>query len=585
MPRHAKAPRQPSGPSPTEFEDNAQLPGSPVFTEVESARARIPTVATPISGAALRSRPMGTLTPPAGDPWGDLAEGSPWHELCPAFDDGHGVQVTGCALGDLTQLDDVMSRFMRSVYIPNATVAVVAGDGRLVCARGYTYSAALTDYSAAVGTPAGVTVDLSSVEIPLTTPEAQFRVASITKAMTAAAAMQLVEAGLFEDGLDEPLVRHVTISDVRRPRWVEQVKLWHLLSHCSGWQPISGSGGINDILSYDLQIQASTGLALPLDRQQVYDFLSTLSGLSTPSGGFMVAQPGTSFRYYNLNFALVAEMIESATGRPYLNWLRNHILRPLGCTSTTEGSSAILQPDELEYWAHNSGRVTNCLRPIVGARQQVALNARGEDAPDGSTLPVYSECGEWPYSNANFENYRGTARNVSTVLDLARFAWEFSPNASPSILSRDSIDEMRRDSGSRVGRGSATTSGLGLGFNVNWQFVGDLYKAGGWGGLQAGMQILPTGGLVSSGPRGRVSASAAGGVICVIANGNLGGTTTSPQWTPVFRTLSGGIMWGGGAWALGFPGIIGLDDWGTEDLWPLFGGPGTGPTFPSGGRP
>src|SRR6266705_397977 len=84
------------------------------------------------------------------------------------------IPVTGLADGDLEPFDDMMLAFMRDNEVPGAALAV-AKDGRLVYARGFGYadSDAMTPVS----------------------PRALFRIASISKPITAAAILRLVEMG------------------------------------------------------------------------------------------------------------------------------------------------------------------------------------------------------------------------------------------------------------------------------------------------------------------------------------------------------------------------------------------------------
>jgi CubicO group peptidase (beta-lactamase class C family) len=47
-----------------------------------------------------------------------------------------------------------------------------------------------------------------------------------------------------------------------------------------------------------------------------------------------VAEPGTAFHYFNPNYATLGHLVEVASGRPYADYLRAHVLEPLGMERT-----------------------------------------------------------------------------------------------------------------------------------------------------------------------------------------------------------------------------------------------------------
>jgi CubicO group peptidase (beta-lactamase class C family) len=131
-----------------------------------------------------------------------------------------------------------------------------------------------------------------------TTPDTQYRVGSITKTFTAAAIMQLRDAGALD--LEDTLDRHIDGAP-HRPT------LRRLLSHTSG-------------------IQRETQDDAWLSRR----FASAQELVETLGDAEQVLPPGARFHYSNLAFALLGVVVERASGMPYADYVRTRLLEPLG---------------------------------------------------------------------------------------------------------------------------------------------------------------------------------------------------------------------------------------------------------------
>ena len=131
------------------------------------------------------------------------------------------IVVTGAAAPELKSLDDEITSLMRKWSIPGGAVAV-AKDGRLVLAHGY----GLADRDA--GTPVQ--------------PDSLFRIASLSKPITAAAILVLVERGRLDldakvlDILKSPGISPDKAAD---PRW-KQITVRQLLFHTAGFDRGTG---------------------------------------------------------------------------------------------------------------------------------------------------------------------------------------------------------------------------------------------------------------------------------------------------------------------------------------------------------
>lgn len=140
----------------------------------------------------------------------------------------------------------------------------------------------------------------NTTNAPLT-DENIFRIASISKSFSATSIMQLIEAGKLS--IDDDISDLVGFR-VRNPRFPEKViTLKMLLSHTSS---------IND--------------------SQGYFTLDAINPAKNPDWQkcFSDYAPGTDYRYCNLNYNMVGTVIEKYSGERFDNYVKKHILNPLG---------------------------------------------------------------------------------------------------------------------------------------------------------------------------------------------------------------------------------------------------------------
>ncbi len=130
------------------------------------------------------------------------------------------------------------------------------------------------------------------------TPATQYRIGSITKTFTAAAILQLRDAGLLD--LEDPLDRHL-------PGAAHRPTIRRLLSHASG-----------------LQRETQDDSWLTLRFAPADELLETLAQAE------QVLPAGARFHYSNLAYALLGIVVERVSGQPYPAYLRERLLEPLG---------------------------------------------------------------------------------------------------------------------------------------------------------------------------------------------------------------------------------------------------------------
>ncbi|MEM9036422.1 MAG: serine hydrolase domain-containing protein [Actinomycetota bacterium] len=155
--------------------------------------------------------------------------------------------------------------------------------------------------------------------VPLTT-NSRFQVASVTKMLTAATALRLVDAGRI--ALDTPLVD--LLPDDRRPSALTpEHTLHHLLSHRSGL------ANYHDDDDETWASFESCWQRVPLGRiTGVADLLPLFVDLP------LRFPPDERWQYADVNFLVVGLVIEAVTGRPFAEVATDEVLGPAGLVDT-----------------------------------------------------------------------------------------------------------------------------------------------------------------------------------------------------------------------------------------------------------
>lgn len=224
--------------------------------------------------------------------------------------------MTGDGALTTAELDAYLTGLVDSGALPHVT-AIAASGGEEV----YRFS---RDPTPARGSAAGNSASARE-PVPLT-PDSVIWLASMTKLVIAVAALQQVERGTLK--LDAPLTdvlpdappqRVLTGFDsggeavTRPPR--TPVTLRHLLSHSSGyaynvWEP---------------------SLARYQERYQIPDIFECREiTLTLP----LTFEPGTSWAY-GMGLDFIGKAIERVSGQDLETYLREHVLGPLGMSSTS----------------------------------------------------------------------------------------------------------------------------------------------------------------------------------------------------------------------------------------------------------
>jgi len=143
----------------------------------------------------------------------------------------------------------------------------------------------------------------------------KYRVASVSKSITAIALMQLYEQGYFS--LDDDVSTHLGFT-LRNPNFpTTPITYRMLLSHTSS---------LNDGNTYDSFLNATYTQNPPPALSE----LLTPSGASYHSSMFLNKQPGTYFTYSNVAYGVIGTLIEKISGKRFDVYCKEKIFQPLG---------------------------------------------------------------------------------------------------------------------------------------------------------------------------------------------------------------------------------------------------------------
>ncbi len=181
-------------------------------------------------------------------------------------------------------VDPYVAQSMAAAHVPGAAVVFVK-DGKILYARGYGFA------------------DLAR-RTPVDPERTVFRVASVSKLVTASAVMQLVDRGQVRLDAD---VNHYLRGFQVPATYPQPVTLSDLLTHTAGFE--------------DRNIGRATLTSANFPSLQTY--LAT----RTPQ---RVTPPGTLYSYSNYGFALAGYVVEAATGQPFDQYVAKEVFHPLG---------------------------------------------------------------------------------------------------------------------------------------------------------------------------------------------------------------------------------------------------------------
>ncbi len=276
---------------------------------------------------------------------------------------------------------------MEEHEVPGGAVAIVK-DAKLMFARGYGYA----------------DVEAANPVVPTSL----FRIASISKPITAVAILKLVDEGRLSlddrvaDILDwHPRMQAGQIRDDRLMR----ITVRQLLQHRGGWDRDRSF----DPMFRSRDFAKQLGIPSPPAPREVIDVM-----LSQP----LDFDPGSACVYSNFGYCLLGRMIEERSGQSYERYVQTAVLEPLGIHAMKLGKTKRehAPPGEVRYY-------DPLLSPSV-------FNEDGQ-----ATVPN-------PYGGWCLESMDAHGGWISSVIDLARFTIALDQAVPGKPLSRESCQSM-----------------------------------------------------------------------------------------------------------------------------------------------
>jgi CubicO group peptidase (beta-lactamase class C family) len=241
----------------------------------------------------------------------------------------------------VARIDAIATAALADGPLAGLSIVVVRG-GDVLVSKGYGYA------------------DLAA-KLPATA-DTIYDIASITKLFTAAAIMKLAQEGKVDLAGDLASL----LPEFPNAEQARRITIQHLLSHTSG---------LSDYEAAHTEYWLAGGK--PVSAAFVLDYLA-----SRP----LEFQPGSQWSYSNTGFYLLGMIVERVSGRPYGEYVRDEIARPLGLAATAPcdevfGSAAATRG----YEYTESGLVPSRL---IGAPNIVADGGLCSSVADLARLPA-----------------------------------------------------------------------------------------------------------------------------------------------------------------------------------------------------
>ncbi len=287
-----------------------------------------------------------------------------------------------------TVIDDYMEKFRIQNGLKGVSIAVVK-DEKLVFAKGY-----------------GFSNEEDQIRV---TPNNLFRLASVSKLITAVATMKLVENSKIsleskvfgKEGIlnDEPFLN---IKDRR----LEKITVRNLLNHSGGWTQHWG-----DLAFLPKTVSKGVGDPLPVTIDSYIKFVTTHK---------VHFEPGSNSVYSNLGYLILGKVISKVSGTDYESFVKKEVLEPAGITDMRLGGSFLSEalPNEVRYYQPEDGQP---IESFDGSGRMVSKIYGGND------IHLLGSAGGWLASPIDLMKLVVVIDNEPKVKD---------------ILSAESVNEM-----------------------------------------------------------------------------------------------------------------------------------------------
>ena len=292
-------------------------------------------------------------------------------------------------LEETKRLDNMLERFLRQWEIKGASLAIMK-DGQLIYSKGYGYA----------NVEDSIPMDVFHI----------MRVASVSKLITAAGIMKLVENGKLslQDKAfgSEGILNDSTVYGNIKDKRTLDITVENLLRHQGGFTTRYGDPMFNPVT-----VAKKMNAENPATMETMIQFvLSRRLGFT----------PGTSTAYSNVGYGILSKIIERVSGQGYEQFIQDSILHPAGCFDMHLGHNVYEDrfPNEVRYY---EGTDATPIQACNGA----------------DTLVPRSNGGN------NIEEFYGAGGWVASPTELLLFLAAIDGDDSqPDILSKESVALM-----------------------------------------------------------------------------------------------------------------------------------------------
>ena len=311
------------------------------------------------------------------------------------------------------EIDEVMRSVMTRSRIRQASLAIVK-DARLVHARGYTFA---------------------EENWPVTQPTTFFRLASVSKTVTALAIYQLIERGklTLADRLQDILQLKTPAGGPPKDKRFAAITIDQLLAHRSG---IVANQSGREVRGAFVTAHPGKAWHLPASAEMTDAYLASLD---------LVSPPGKTYAYNNCGYYLLGRVVAKLAGdaTPIAVFTRD-LLAPLGVTRVRRARSLVADqsPDEARYTTNQNGDHRDIpLRPSV----------MSDDQP---LVPV-------GYGSGELEISDGAGGLTAAMPDVARLIAIVMDRKDNAALRRDTLRQMLTNAATYRGHGFDDAKDLG----------------------------------------------------------------------------------------------------------------------------
>ncbi|HPJ46128.1 MAG TPA: serine hydrolase domain-containing protein [Tenuifilaceae bacterium] len=260
------------------------------------------------------------------------------------------------------RFDSRIERFSRYWHLAGASIAI-AYKGNIVHAKGYGYANKETQ---------------EPVE-----PHNLFRIASVSKLITAVAVMKLAEdskLSLNQKVFGKEGILNDTIFSSYIDERVEQITVRQLLNHSAGWTTRWG-----DHLFMPESIARQMNLELPVSKDNIIQFALSKRLHFTP---------GSRSSYNNLGYTILERVIEKVSLESYESFVKSNVFAPIGVNDAfiAHNYDSLRYPFEVRYYEVPEADSV----PAFDGSSQLVLKSRG-----GNDVRTLGAAGGWVISSVS----------------------------------------------------------------------------------------------------------------------------------------------------------------------------------------